>query len=141
MDRELIFREIIKEINSQTPQSFHLCGNITYGNLIKDTKQLEMTDDIINQIFEFDLKVDLDFSCIDGEEKKKEVVPLDDDINQSLQNLAIICDNQHITLENFKTTVYEEDYVSKKINNITANHISNITSTNANFNIDFFTVK
>ena len=137
MDRELIFREIIKEINSQTPQSFHLCGNITYGNLIKDTKQLEMTDDIINQIFEFDLKVDLDFSCIDGEEKKKEVVPLDDDINQSLQNLTIICDNQHITLENFKTTVYEEDYVSKKINNITANHISNLTSTNANFNIDF----
>ena len=136
MLRDVIFKEIIREINSKSFYSYRLYGKITYGDLIKDTKQLEMTDDIIHQIFDFDLKVDIDFSFLDGEKPKKEIIAIDDDINQIIQNVKMICDNEHINLSNFRTAIIDDDYVSKKIKEMTENHISSLTYNN-NTDIDF----
>lgn len=136
MLRDVIFKEIIREINSKSFSSYRLYGKITYGDLIKDTKQLEMTDDIIHQLFDFDLKVDIDFSFLDGEKPKKEIIAIDDDINQILQNVTTICDNEHIRLDNFRTALIDDDYVSKKIKEMTENHISTLTYNN-NTDIDF----
>ena len=130
MLRDVIFKEIIREINSKSFYSYRLYGKITYGDLIKDTKQLEMTDDIIHQIFDFDLKVDIDFSFLDGEKPKKEIIAIDDDINQTIQNVKMICDNEHINLSNFRTAIIDDDYVSKKIKEMTENHISSLTYNN-----------